>query len=185
MDDPGKIQKQRPSLLRTILVGRNPRRTLVRIVVLIVVVFGARRFVLIPVRVEGPSMLPAYSERGINFANRLAYLSHEPQRGDVVTIRTTGTSIMYMKRIVGLPGETVSFHDGKLFIDGEPRDEPYEKLKCYWNDDGDHTPKTLGAGEYFFVGDNRSMPMRFHTFGAARRDRIVGKILLCKNLFGS
>jgi signal peptidase I len=173
------------SLVRTILIGRNPKRTLVRIIILVVVSVVVFKFILLPVKVDGPSMLPTYAETGVNFVNRLAYLSHEPRRGDVVAIRTTGESIMYMKRIVGLPGETVSFHEGKLFINGKPFDEPYEKWRCYWEDDGIHTPRILAADEYFFVGDNRTMPMQSHTFGAAKRKRIVGKILLCKNLLVS
>ena len=173
------------SLVRTILIGRNPKHTVVRIIILVVVSFVVFGFILLPVKVDGPSMLPTYAETGVNFVNRMAYLSDEPQRGDVVTIRTTGESIMYMKRIVGLPGETVSFHGGKLFINGKLFNEPYEKWQCNWEDDGDHTPRTLGADEYFLVGDNRTMPMQGHTFGAAKRERIVGKILLCKNILVS
>ena len=55
-------------------------------------------------------MLPTYRDHGVNFVNRLAYVFHEPRRGDVVAIRTlAGEHVMYMKRIVGLPGETVTF----------------------------------------------------------------------------
>ena len=72
-------------------------------------------------------MLPTYHDGQINFLNRLAYLRHEPQRGDVVGIRYSGDSILLLKRIVGLPGEEVSFDEGKLFINGKPLEEPYVK----------------------------------------------------------
>src|SRR5436309_961848 len=86
--------------IQAVLIGRNPRRTAVRIVVLVIASVIIFRFVLLGIRVEGVSMMPTYRQGGINFVNRLAYRFHEPQRGDVVAIRTSGTSIMLMKRIV-------------------------------------------------------------------------------------
>jgi signal peptidase I len=170
-----------PTWLHVITIGRNPRRTLVRVVVLVAIILLARQFVLIPIQVMGPSMMPTYANGGVNLVYRLAYFRSEPKRGDVVAIRTSGTSIMYMKRIVGLPGETVQFHQGHLFINGALLDEPYLRKECDW----ESPPKTLGPDRYYVVGDNRSMPEQDHTEGIAERERIVGKILLCKNLFVS
>ena len=161
------------SWAQIILVGRNPRFTLVRIVVLVVTCFVVAKFILLPIRVEGGSMMPTY-HNGVNFVNRLAYVRHEPQRGDVVALRLAGHSIMYMKRIVGLPGETVSFHHGHAYIDGKRLAEPYVKYDCDW----ERPPVTLEADQYFVVGDNRSMPIEDHTMGEPHRNRIVGKILL-------
>jgi signal peptidase I len=168
--------------LRILAVGRNPKRTLVRAAILAVVCVVVFKFVLLPVRVEGISMAPTYSDHSVNFVNRLAYLWHEPRRGDVVCIRlnlppTNGWSaphIMYLKRVIGLPGETVRFVDGRVRVNGETLDEPYEKGPCDWNT----APVTLGSNEYFFVGDNRSMPKEEHSFGKTERSRIVGKALL-------
>jgi signal peptidase I len=173
-----------PHWLRIVLIGRNPRLTLVRIVVLVVVVFLGRAFVLLPIRVKGPSMLPTYQDNGVNFVNRLAYLNAKPKRGDVVAIRFSGESVMLMKRIIGLPGETVQFHEGAVFIDGQKLAEPYldlENYPCDW----ELPSEKIGADEYFVVGDNRAMPARDHKFGRTERFRIVGKIWLCKNLFVS
>lgn len=166
---------QPPSWLQRVLIGRNPKRTLVRIVVLVVVCFVVFKFVLAPIRVEGGSMLPTYKENGVNLVNRLAYLFHEPRRGDVVAIRMlAGEHVMYMKRIVGLPGENVAFHQGHLFINGKPLDEPYVKLRGAW----EHAPEPLGPDQYYFVGDNRDMPWEDHYKGRQSRDLIVGKLLL-------
>jgi len=169
-----EAETERPSWLRTILIGRNPERTLVRIVVLVITCFVVFRFVFLPIRVEGASMFPTYKDRRVNFVNRLAYLFHEPRRGDVVAIRTSGISIMYMKRVIGLPGETVAFHLGHAVIDGQVLEEPYIKYPCDW----ELPPRHLGANEYFFVGDNRSMPASDHYMGVATRHRIVGKVIL-------
>jgi signal peptidase I len=163
----------RPSWLQIILIGRNPQFTLARIVVLVVTCFVVSKFVLLPIHVEGGSMMPTYGN-GVNFINRLAYVSHEPRRGDVVGLRLAGPSIMFLKRIVGLPGETVAFHEGHVFINGKVLSEPYVKYSCDW----ERPPVTLGADQYFVVGDNRSMPLEDHTMGEPHRERIVGKILL-------
>jgi signal peptidase I len=163
-----------PGMVRRVLIGRNPARTLARVVIWIVVILAIRTYVLLPIRVEGVSMMPTYKENGINFVNCVAYVFHPPQRGDVVAIAYSGRSIMLCKRIVGLPGEVIAFHQGHVEIDGEALDEPYVKRPCNW----EHAPKRLGPNEYYVVGDNRSMDFEQHTQGIADRDKIVGKILL-------
>jgi signal peptidase I len=165
---------QAPSWVLRVLIGRDPSRTLVRIVVLVVVCFVVFKFVLVPVRVDGGSMLPTYRENGINLVNRLAYLFHEPRRGDVVAISLqAGAHVMYLKRIVGLPGESVAFREGRLFINGKLLDEPYVKLPCYW----EHEPEPVGTNQYYVVGDNREMSIGDHTHGRAARDHILGRVL--------
>lgn len=176
------VQPGKTSWLRTILIGRNPVRTALRLVVVVVVILLLRAYVLLPIRVDGPSMQPSYREHSINIVNRLAYLRSEPQRGDVVAIRYSGVSrfsgksIMLMKRIVGLPGETVEWVEGKLLINGRPLDEPYVKKRCFWDFKPNHWQ--LGDDEYYVVGDNRAMAYEDHVQGAARRERIVGKVML-------
>lgn len=163
------------------VIGRRPWLTFVRVTILVAIVFFTRHFLLTPITSVGPSMLPTYQDGGVNFVYRLAYHSHEPRRGDVVAIRFSDDHIMLMKRVIGLPGETVAFHAGRAVINGEPLDEPYVKLPSNW----ELPPVTVGPDKYFVVGDNRSMPSESHMFGQAERKRIIGKILLCKNLFGS
>jgi signal peptidase I len=166
---------QSPSWLQRVLIGRNPKRTLVRSVILVVVSMVVFKFVLQPIRVEGGSMLPTYKDRGIHFVYRLAYLFHGPRRGDVVAIRLlAGGHVMFMKRVVGLPGETVAFHRGRLYINGKPLDEPYLTLRGNW----DHEPEQVGPDQYYVVGDNRDMPWAYHEKGRPTRDLIVGKVIL-------
>jgi signal peptidase I len=167
-------QPRLPGWLRVVLVGRNPKFTLARIVVLIVACFIIFHFILLPIQVQGISMLPTYKDRSVNFVNRLAYLRHEPRRGDVVNIRLAGYHVMFMKRIVGLPGETIAFENGRVLINGKSLDEPYEK----WESDWTLPPVKLAADEYFVVGDNRTMPPDDHWKGKIPRARIVGKVLL-------
>jgi signal peptidase I len=173
--DSGGNPPPRPHWLQVITVGRNPQITLVRIGVLVVLTFMLRSFVVLPVRVDGPSMLPTYKDGSLNLVNRLAYVWHEPRRGDVVSVRAwAGPHVMLMKRIIGLPGETVTFNNGRIFINGKLLDEPYENWSCNWT----LPPEKLGPDQYFIAGDNRTMDWQFHKFGKVDRNRIVGKVFL-------
>ncbi|MEJ5238772.1 signal peptidase I [Limisphaera sp. VF-2] len=155
-------------------VGRHPRRTLVRAVVLALLTIAVFRYVLLPVRVQGISMWPTYQDRQWGLVNRLAYRWSEPRRGDVVCVRfTAGEHVMLLKRIVALPGETVGFRNGRLYVNGRPLEEPYVKTPCDWNE----PERQLGPDEYYVVGDNRSMPREDHMHGITERWRIVGKLV--------
>jgi signal peptidase I len=172
--DAGREQRWLPRWIRIVVIGRNPKATLVRVAVLIVISYVVFQYILLPIRVEGISMLPTYQDRSVNFVNRIAYLRHEPQRGDVISIRLAGIHRMFLKRIIGLPGETVAFENGRVLINGEVLEEPYHKTACDWN----YPPVKLGPDEYFAVGDNRTMPWQLHKMGRVNRDHIVGKAIL-------
>jgi signal peptidase I len=158
-----------------ILVGRRPALTLVRVAIWVAAAFFIFRVVLLPVRVDGVSMMPTYKNGGVNFINRWAYARHHPLRGDVVSIRFAGPHVMLLKRIIALPGERVAIHKGIVYIDGEPLDEPYVKL---FNPTWEEAEVTLKPDEYFIIGDNRSMRSDEHTHGRVEAYRIVGKVLL-------
>lgn len=124
-------------------------------------------------------MEPTYPDRSWNLIDRKAYDENRPpQRGDVVAIQARTGDVVFLKRIIGLPGERISFLENKVMIDGQPLSEPYVILKPKsrrhaWN----RRPTPLSEDEYFVVGDNRSMPINLHTHGATRRHRILGKIV--------
>jgi len=113
-------------------------------------------------------MLPTYHNGSFNFVNRLSYHSVPPQRGDVVSIYVA-TNVLYLKRVVALPGETIAMYHGKVLINDKSLDEPYVKLpgrQTIW-------PYHLGADEYFLAGDNRAVSL----VGTISRSNIVGKVL--------
>jgi signal peptidase I len=171
-------------LLRAAILGRDWRVTILRAAIWGIIIVVVWEFILTPIRVSGISMLPTYHDREINVINHLAYLWHPPQRGDVVAVRVNpnGKSgefkklpdVMYFKRIIGLPGETVAWADGHVLIDGKILDEPYETGHCDWN----IPPEKLGPDQYYVVGDNREMPEELHQKGAVHRSQIVGKAML-------
>jgi len=164
----------RPHWLQVMLLGRRPKVTLIRLAVLVAMCFVTFKFILVPIRIEGISMLPTCRDQQFNCVNRLAYLRHEPQRGDIVSVRLAGRSIMFMKRIIGVPSETVEFRQGHAYINGRLLEEPYLKFPCNW----EHAPIQCGTNEFYVVGDNRSMPFNEHTQGRAERGRIFGKLFL-------
>lgn len=160
-------------LLRRAAFGARPQRTLVRVAAIVaaaVVVFG---YLLIPVRGEGPSMTPTIGDGQLVFVNTLAYWRSAPRRGDIVALRLAGRRLVYVKRIVGLPGERVSITRGTVLIDGGALMEPYVARRNSWN----VAELTLAPDEYLVIGDNRGMAMRMHEFGRTRRDRILGRVL--------
>lgn len=157
------------STVRRIVFGQNPRRTTVRIAVLAIICVVTFGWVLLPVRADGDSMLPTYESGRLSLVNRLAYMSSKPRRGDIVAIRLAGLSVVYIKRVVGLPGERVAVEDGQVFINGRPLAEPYVRHQYSWN----HEEVALGPDEYFVMGDNR----RASDNGVVDGERIVGRLM--------
>jgi signal peptidase I len=156
--------------LRELLIGRSLGRSLVRGLTVATLLLAASRFLLVPVRAHGISMMPALEEGQFIFVNRLAYRFGPVQRGDIVAITLREHNAVLVKRIIALPGERIRIEQGQVFVDDMPLDEPYVTYRIAW----DVEEMRLGAGEVFVIGDNRSMPARLHDFGSANRDRILG-----------
>lgn len=158
-----------PGSAREFFVPRITLAYLIRVGVLVVACLVFFGIFFTPVVISGGSMEPTYKSLGINLVNRFKFSGREPQRGDIVVIRYDNR-VMYLKRIVGLPGETVEFRHGRLYVDGRELHEPYVKLPCDWN----LSPRKVETGYYYAVGDNRSQPLRQHRFGQVLRRRIIG-----------
>jgi signal peptidase I len=162
------------SLARRIAFGVNPRRTAVRIAVLAAISFVTFRWVLIPVRTQGISMRPTYESGRLNLFNRLAFVRQSPRRGDIVAIRLAGPSVVYVKRVIALPGERLSIAQGQVFINGAALVEPYVHNRQPW----DVPEVRLTDSEYYVIGDNRTMRAADHDFGRVDAARILGRIVV-------
>jgi len=161
-------------LIKTILVGRSPRRTVIRAGIIAVFCIILFKFLLIPIRLQGISMEPTYWDGSINLVNTLCYRFRSPKRGDVVAIAIgSGRHYLYLKRVVGLPNERVSFSGGKIFVNGKAIPELYVKYRCDWN----MKEELVGPDEYYVVGDNRSIPLETHKQGRVNKEKIKGKPL--------
>lgn len=158
------------SALGRAIAGADPRRTAIRAGILIAGAYLVFGYLLMPIRGVGISMEPTIEQGDLIFVNRMAYRFRNPERGDVVAVRVAGRSVVYVKRLLGLPGDTIAFVDGVLWRNGEALDEPYVTKRAGWQLDA----VTLGGDAYFVVGDNRGMAMAQHDFGTAPLDRLIG-----------
>lgn len=160
--------------LRELLIGRSLGRSLIRGLAVAAILVAGSRFVLVPVRAHGISMVPTYEEGQLLFANRLAYRFGRPvHRGDVVAITLKAGNAVLVKRVIGLPGERVRIERGQVFVDDQPLDEPY----CVYRQPWDILESQLGPDEIFVIGDNRSMLQKHHDFGRASQGRILGRMI--------
>ena len=139
------------------------------------VAFGFQKVYMV-----GPSMDPTLKDGHDYTANQVAYLAGSPDRYDVVAYRTVDNQTEYysIKRVIGLPGETVEIKDGKVYIDGSETalDDSFipEKMQ------GSFGPYTVPDNCYFMLGDNRndSKDSRFWKNTFVRFDQIVGKAVV-------
>lgn len=171
-----QVMRDIKTRLKKVCVGSSWRRTLVRAVILGAVVYGVCSTVFLPIRIQGDSMLPMYKTGDYGFMNTLVYRWGDPQRFDVVAVRMAGKRVMYLKRIIGLPSETVEIRDGIVRVNGEVLAEPNLQLRGHW----DLKKQSLSGDQYFVVGDNRKVPIHRHKFGKVKRHRIVGRAWLLR-----
>lgn len=118
-------------------------------------------------------MQPTLRDGQFVLVNRLAYWRSDPTRGDIVALSLAGRRVLYIKRVVGMPGDRVRISGGTVYVNDAALDEPYVRQRRRW----DVPEAVLADDEYLMIGDNRGMPMRQHDFGKARRDRIVGQVV--------
>lgn len=125
------------------------------------------------IRVEGISMEPSLHEGEFVIVNRLAYRWQEPQRGDIVVFRyPLNPSRRFIKRIIGIPGDTVRVENGHVYINGVLLDEPYIAADPRYSGEW-----ILGEGEVFVLGDNRNNSSDSQNWGPLPLDEIIGKAI--------
>ena len=151
------------------------------LIIALVIIVPFRMFVAEPFVVSGSSMLPNFHNYDYLIVDRLSYNLNVPQRGDVIVLLyPKDTSQFFIKRIIGLPGETVKIEQGhvvitnKAYPQGLVLKEPY--LPSNAETFGSPEPVTLGSTEYFVLGDNRTASSDSRVWGILPRADIVGKV---------
>jgi signal peptidase I len=145
---------------------------LLAVVIWLVVNFTTARYV-----VDGSSMEPTLHTGQFLIVSRLAYRLGSPQRGDVIVFHFPGNpNEDYVKRIIGLPGETVTIQDGRVFINGVPLQETYISPGTLIAYQGSWT---VPEGSYFVLGDNRAHSSDSRTWGMLSSEYIIGKAWIC------
>ena len=137
------------------------------LIVLVVNVFLAQA-----TRVEGQSMEPNLHNNQRLIIEKISYRLHSPSRGDIVVIKMENRhSDPLIKRVVGLPGETIEIRDGHVYINGEKLNEPYLEQLTY----GNTGPHVIVPGYIFVLGDNRGASNDSRSFGEVKIASIVGR----------
>jgi len=137
------------------------------------------RFLFTSVVVQGKSMLPTLLEGEHYFLDRWSYRHHDPARGDLVVLHDPGHSDYAVKRIVGLPGETVRLSGGSVYINNQLFREPYLPKGLQTLVPGrEEEFFELGKDEYFVLGDNRMLSEDSRHYGPVTRAQIAGNLLL-------
>ena len=134
-------------------------------------------FIVQPVKVEGTSMLPHLSDQERIFVNKFVYYLSSVERGDIVVFwYPQDDTKSLIKRIIGLPGESVAITNGIVHIDGRPLVEPY--LGREYADTSSFGPVVLAEGSYFVLGDHRASSNDSRNWGPVTSGRIFGKAFL-------
>lgn len=134
-----------------------------------------RAFFVEPIRVDGDSMMPTLIDGEHMVVEKLSYWTRGPARGEIVICFYPGYTESCVKRVIGLPGDTVVVRNGRIYVNGEALDE-----SSYWTGDiiGEMEPVTVGEKEVFVVGDNRnsSKDSRTASVGCIPYNKIVGRV---------
>lgn len=134
--------------------------------------------------VEHESMEPTLHDGDrIVVEKKARFRGYGPDRGDVVVLRGVGgdESQRLVKRVVGLPGETIAGRFGAIHVDGTRLEESYLRSAISAQD---FPPTTLGEDQYFLLGDNRAASVDSRTFGAVKRGQLVGRVILTVGWLG-
>jgi len=156
-------------------------REIAETIILILVIFFVVRLAVQNFKVQGTSMLPTVHDGSLVLVNKIDYLLHAPQQGDIVVFKAPPEpSQDFIKRVIATPGETVQVHSGKVFVDGRALKEPYEQQTPDYtmakipDTNSDVVPKNT----VFVLGDNRRNSYDSHLWGLLPRKNIIGKALV-------
>ncbi len=173
----------KPETHESIIPKENFLKEIVKFTLIaLVIVIPLRTYVAQPFIVKGESMDPTFVNSEYLIVDQLTYHFNEPKRGDVVIFRyPSNPRIFFIKRVIGLPGESLSVKDGKITVvnkdnpNGLEMNDPYvdPKLKTY-----DNFQVSLKDNEYFVMGDNRSHSSDSRVWGPLERNYIVGRPLV-------
>lgn len=151
-------------------------REVIETVVLTLLIFLVIRFVIQSYHVEGPSMQPGLHTDEYVLVNKVAYLFQAPGRGDIIVFHYPhDTTQDFIKRIVGLPGDTVKTDQTHVWVDGVLLKEPYIQEAINPNPP---TSWKVPPDDYFVLGDNRRVSDDSRYWGFVPKDLIVGKAML-------
>jgi len=150
------------------------------VIIAILIVVPIRIFIAQPFIVSGSSMFPTFKDRQYLIVDELSYDFKAPQRDDVIVFRNPkDTKIFFIKRIIGLPGETVDVKNNETFITNKEHPEGFKVDESFiQNVGGPDAHMELGPDEYFVMGDNRPNSSDSRYWGVVPKKDIIGRVFL-------
>jgi len=143
-------------------------------VILAVVLYFGINAISARVRVDGLSMNPTLQNGEYVLVSRLAYKTGEPQRGDIIVFSfPIDQSQDLIKRVIGLPGETITIQNNEVLVNGMKLEEPYIAQPPVYSGEW-----TVGEGQLFVLGDNRNDSKDSHQWGLLPTDNVIGKAMV-------
>jgi signal peptidase I len=141
---------------------------------------AASRFVVQSVQVVGISMSPTLHHADLYLLNRWIYYLHPPQRSDIVVIKDPTDGAFVIKRIIAMPGESVWFKGGHVYVNGVKLNEPYvpRGKQTLTYSSAEEQLIFCGKDQYFVLGDNRENSYDSRMYGPVRRKNILGTVQL-------
>jgi len=158
--------------LARLVVGADPRRTLLRAGALVVAAWLLITYGILSVRGQGPSMLPTVKDGQLMIVDTISYRIRRPRRGELAAVRWEDDRAVLIKRILAGPGDTIAISDGVVEVNDVAIAEPYVVHRAPWQ----MAPTALPPDQFFVVGDNRGMPMALHTLGTVERADLIGPV---------
>lgn len=147
-------------------------------VLVIVIALLIKNYIFTPIRVNGSSMEPTLKDGDIMILNEIGYHLNGVKRFDIVVVKKDNDNDRIIKRVIGLPGETVAFKDNKLFINDEVVEENFSHDVTH-NFDLSEIDETIIPDDYYFVvGDNRGNSKDSRIIGLINKSEIKGKTSL-------
>ena len=160
-------------------------REVIETIVVTVLMFLVIRFAVQNFNIEGTSMEPSLHDQEYILVDKAAYLFHPPERGDVIVFEyPRDTQIDYIKRIIAIPGDTISVVDQTVTVDGVTLNEPYINKNDLFNPFPPFRNLIVGSGDYFVMGDNRGNSSDSREWGFVPHQNIIGKAALTYWPFG-
>lgn len=142
-------------------------KSLIPYVIILIVVILIKNYVATTIYVNGQSMYPTLHNKDIMIMDKVFYKIDDLKRFDIVVVQNGPSKII--KRIIGLPGETVEYYNNKLYINGEEVEDKYNKIMQ------EDFIVTLEGKQYFVMGDNRGDSLDSRIIGPVREENILGK----------
>ena len=145
---------------------------------IVVIAFIIRIFAIQPFIVEGQSMEPSFANNDYLITEKISYKIHEPTRGDIIIFRPPDNpSVNYIKRIIGLPGDTIEVKNGSVYVNEERLVESYLTSNLETKNVKQSTAAvTVQSGEYYVMGDNREHSRDSREIGAVPKQNITSRI---------